>query len=800
MILIRIIILGFIFVYIVMILFSFDPADPGWMQHIGYNELMCSNIGGKVGARIADFLFFSFGVVAYIMPLFILFYLWKFFLNKNNRPVFIFFLELIAIFIFLLICCVCAQSIMNDIFYFAPGGIIGSILLNIIKVPQYFLYYIIMNLISISIIGCMYFFNQNFLNLIAKIYKKIIYILHIIFGKSLTSISKLNYYVQKVFCCSSIMSSIYFKKKYVVYKKFFNRQSKISKLLIKNCDKSTQFVSFTNSPICNNIISSLPSAMNFGCVEWNWLNNRDQQQHINIPKSDQFKLNVDGNNQYYCSNRIKFINTLDRINYSNKNVDEKSNCYSKKIFSKNMFMLFNNNVNRNHTLFKFMNHKSDSIFHNRKNRDKTKFIKSNLQKKTLPQNNMNHYHSIIVPKKKYNDTINLGLPNKNLLISNVKKKSINSFKFEQDAELIESKLLEYRIKAKVMQITSGPVVTLFALNLSAGIKSSKISGLSLDLARSLSVRAVRVIEVIPETPYIGLEIPNKNRDIVFLEEIISSENFRNMNSPLALALGKDICGIPVIADLRNMPHLLVSGTTGSGKSMGINSMIISMLYKSTPEEVRFIMIDPKILELSVYSNIPHLLKKVITDVNDVESILQLCIIEMERRYKLMSILNVRNLENYNNQVEQSIFTQDTIENNVFCFEITKKLPYIVIIIDELSDLMILTDKKIEVLITRLTQKARAAGIHLILSTQRPSVNVITGLIKANIPARIAFTVSSKIDSRTILGQSGAESLLGKGDMLYLPANSSMLVRIHGACVQDEEICSVVKFWTTQKHY
>lgn len=394
-------------------------------------------------------------------------------------------------------------------------------------------------------------------------------------------------------------------------------------------------------------------------------------------------------------------------------------------------------------------------------------------------------------KKKY-----VTLPNANLLIKNPTKKIKNCIEIENTSQLIEKKLLEYRISAKVVKVISGPVISRFELNLSAGIKSSKIYNLSLDLARSLSVNFVRVIRVIPGTPYVGLEIPNTTRELVYLKDIINSKKFQSIRSPLALILGKDISGQPVIEDLRSMPHLLIAGTTGSGKSSGINAMIISMLYKATPKEVRFIMIDPKILELSIYSNIPHLLKDVITNINDVESALQWCVQEMDQRYQLMSLVGVRNLENYNNYVDQQFVFKNKTNDNIK-LQLTK-LPYIVIIIDELSDLMMTTEKKIEMLITRLTQKSRAAGIHLILSTQRPSVNVITGLIKSNVPARLAFTVSSKIDSHTILGQSGAESLLGKGDMLYLPANCSTLMRVHGTYVQDQEINTVVNFWKNKK--
>ena len=379
---------------------------------------------------------------------------------------------------------------------------------------------------------------------------------------------------------------------------------------------------------------------------------------------------------------------------------------------------------------------------------------------------------------------------------------VDMFALEQTARLVEARLGDYRVKAEVVGISPGPVITRFELDLAPGVKAARISNLSRDLARSLSAVAVRVVEVIPGKPYVGLELPNKHRQTVYMREVLECDMFRDNPSPLSVVLGKDIAGEPVVADLAKMPHLLVAGTTGSGKSVGVNAMIISMLYKATPEEVRFIMIDPKMLELSVYEGIPHLLTEVVTDMKDAANALRWSVGEMERRYKLMSALGVRNLAGYNEKVRLAEemgrpipdpFWKpgDSMETSPPMLE---KLPYIVVLVDEFADLMMAVGKKVEELIARLAQKARAAGIHLVLATQRPSVDVITGLIKANIPTRIAFTVSSKIDSRTILDQGGAESLLGMGDMLYMPPNSSMPVRVHGAFVRDEEVHAVVQDW------
>ncbi|WP_420065627.1 DNA translocase FtsK 4TM domain-containing protein [Pectobacterium colocasium] len=379
---------------------------------------------------------------------------------------------------------------------------------------------------------------------------------------------------------------------------------------------------------------------------------------------------------------------------------------------------------------------------------------------------------------------------------------VDHFALEQTARLIEARLADFRVKADVVDHSPGPVITRFELDLAPGVKAARISNLSRDLARSLSVVAVRIVEVIPGRPYVGLELPNAHRQTVYLREVLDCDQFRDNPSPLSIVLGKDIAGEPVVADLAKMPHLLVAGTTGSGKSVGVNAMIISMLYKATPEDVRFIMIDPKMLELSVYEGIPHLLTEVVTDMKDAANALRWCVGEMERRYKLMSALGVRNLAGYNERVMTANAMGRPIPDPFWkpsdSMDMTppvlEKLPYIVVMVDEFADLMMAVGKKVEELIARLAQKARAAGIHLVLATQRPSVDVITGLIKANIPTRIAFTVSSKIDSRTILDQGGAESLLGMGDMLYMAPNSSIPVRVHGAFVRDEEVHAVVQDW------
>jgi S-DNA-T family DNA segregation ATPase FtsK/SpoIIIE len=384
------------------------------------------------------------------------------------------------------------------------------------------------------------------------------------------------------------------------------------------------------------------------------------------------------------------------------------------------------------------------------------------------------------------------------------KQGYSQDSLEAMSRLVELKLRDFGIEVEVKSVSPGPVITRFELDPAPGVKVSQIANLSKDLARSLSVVSVRIVEVIPGKSYVGLEIPNANRQLVTLGEILKSRAYDDMASPLTLALGKDIGGNSVVADLARMPHLLIAGTTGSGKSVGINAMVLSILYKTQPEQVRMIMVDPKMLELSVYEGIPHLLTPVVTDMNEASNALRWCVAEMDRRYALMAALGVRNIGGYNRKVRDAISAGDPIKDPTFrppeLFDEEKPiehptlvpLPYIVVVIDELADMMMIVGKKVEELIARLAQKARASGIHMILATQRPSVDVITGLIKANVPTRIAFQVSARVDSRTILDQQGAENLLGHGDMLYLPPGTSLPVRVHGAFVADNEVHAVVR--------
>ena len=382
-----------------------------------------------------------------------------------------------------------------------------------------------------------------------------------------------------------------------------------------------------------------------------------------------------------------------------------------------------------------------------------------------------------------------------------KQQSFSPDSLEAMSRLLEIKLKEFGVEVSVVDVHPGPVITRFEIELAPGLKVSRISNLAKDLARSLAVLSVRVVEVIPGKTTVGIEIPNEDRQIVRFSEVLSSEAYDQQKSPVTLALGQDIAGEPVITDLAKMPHLLVAGTTGSGKSVGVNAMILSILFKSTPEQARLIMIDPKMLELSIYEGIPHLLCPVVTDMKEAANSLRWCVAEMERRYKLMAKMGVRNLAGFNRKIKDASEMGEGIEDPLYKKEseddeppLLEQLPTIVVVVDEFADMMMIVGKKVEELIARIAQKARAAGIHLILATQRPSVDVITGLIKANIPTRMAFQVSSKIDSRTILDQGGAEQLLGHGDMLYLPPGTGLPVRVHGAFVSDDEVHRVVDAW------
>ncbi|URJ27591.1 DNA translocase FtsK 4TM domain-containing protein [Candidatus Blochmanniella camponoti] len=756
--------------YLIISLISFNPADPGWLQTTWDGSI--HNVGGMLGAKISDFLFFIFGIPVYVIPLFLFFYLWKICVQGMRITVFIFIFKLIGILILLFACCGLAHITIDNFFYFSSGGIVGSISYDIISSYEKMTHHVsIILFFFIGIIDITVFFNK-FFGMILKTIKNHLF----------------NYlrYLSALFFC---------KKK---YRYQFIHQKSCAKRLMYPLVFSTQDPNFLK-----NLKNDLLNIQIIPDVSKNI--SRSTKQFNPILKNNFFKMK--------CISAIKIFSQgynyyqkkyVTNVVSKGKNCSVKNNKFDQTICSSNnnIHCVDKREQKHNVSLIQDLN----VIRTDRNNIDQKipMFVKKNI-KQHVP---LLKYKKVPTghPIPCYNNRA-ATFPNIDLLTtSSSEKTTIDFLELKKISQFLESKLLEYHIVANVANIVPGPVITRFELNLSPGIKSSRISNLSRDLARVLYTNSVKVVDVIPGTPYVGLEIPNKQRRTVYLGDIIGSDQFRNINTPLALVLGKDISGQPLIIDLKSLPHLLVAGTTGSGKSVGINAMIISLLYKATPEEVRFIMIDPKILELSIYSGIPHLLKQIITNTQEVYEVLQWCVKEMERRYKLMAMLSVRNLENYNSYITQcyskkyatnNIISKYVNNDTAFCSNTLDKLPYIVIIVDEFSDLMMTTTKKVEELVIRLTQKARAAGIHVILATQRPSVNVITGVIKANIPARIAFTVSSKIDSRTILDQSGAESLLGMGDMLYLGPHSSISTRVHGAFIEDREIRAVVNFWKNQ---
>ncbi|URJ23433.1 DNA translocase FtsK 4TM domain-containing protein [Blochmannia endosymbiont of Camponotus sp. C-003] len=772
--------------YLIVALISFNPADPGWLQTMWHGSI--HNFGGMFGAKISDFLFFTFGIPVYIIPLFIFFYLWRICVQGMRITILIFIFKLIGILILLFACCGLAHIMMDDFFYFSSGGMLGSISYHFISSYTQITHHIsIILFFLIGIIDIIVFFNSFFWMVLKTIKNQLC-----------------NYL--------SYLSTLFFCYKKYRYR-FIHRKSCTQRFMypLVSFPQDLNFLKISRNDLLN--IHIVPDISKNIIKSTKQCSPTLRNNSLKMKCISEIKIFRQGLNciEYLVSHFKLFIRQSGYDDYQKKNVTNVSykeekcsvniNKYDEKICSNNDMYRFDKREQKHNASW---TQDLNVICTDRNNIDQkipiviNKSIKRNVpffKDKNMP---IRHHYDF------FYDKTSVTFPDINLLTTSSSEKTMIDFlELKEHAQLLESKLLEYHITAKVVNIVPGPVITRFELSLSPGIKSSRISNLSRDLARVLYTNSVKVVDIIPGTPYIGLEIPNKKRKTVYLGDIISSEQFRNISTPLALVLGKDISGKPLVVDLKSMPHLLIAGTTGSGKSVGINAMIIGLLYKATPEEVRFIMIDPKILELSVYSGIPHLLKKIITNTQEVYEVLQWCIKEMERRYKLMAILGVRNLENYNNHVTQ-FYSNKCVTNNIIgkymndkivsYSDKLKKLPYIVIIVDEFSDLMMTTTKKVEELVIRLTQKARAAGIHVILATQRPSVNVITGVIKANIPSRIAFTVSSKIDSRTILDQSGAESLLGMGDMLYLGPNSSISTRVHGAFIEDQEIHAVTNFW------
>jgi len=749
-------------------LFTFSPADPSWSQTSWGGQL--HNAGGYIGAWVADTLFFTFGSLAYPLPFFIVFLGWVSLKKRTENESVDFTLwgtRLLGLFVLLLTSCGLADINFDDLWYFSSGGVVGDVITNL-ALPTF-------NLLGSTLI-LLFFWGAGFTLLTGISW------LSIVDGLGEAAINFASKVVQHF--RRSPEDDVYLEVDTHHYDSVL--EDKISDRIAADMINNTSSVidddncsepmmiqepkrSFSihmpNVNMPNDKFSDMSLDVNIAPLS----STIEELEHHAIELDDyaeqsslSLEPDIDERNEPILSDVLPDIDVDNGVNVTISESDEPDE------------------INQDADVVAFQNMVADA--------QKTHVSQQNPFLVTATED---------LPKPTE------PMPTLELLYSPEQRENfIDKNVLEKIARLVESKLADYKIQAEVVGIYPGPVITRFELDLAPGVKVSRISGLSMDLARSLSASAVRVVEVIPGKPYVGLELPNTSRQTVYLSDVISSEKFKKSTSPTTVILGEDIAGEAVVADLAKMPHVLVAGTTGSGKSVGVNVMILSMLYKSTPEDVRFIMIDPKMLELSIYEGIPHLLSKVVTDMKDAANALRWCVAEMERRYKLMSVLGVRNVKGFNDKLKMAADAGHPIHDPLWkegdsMDEVApelERLPYIVVIIDEFADLMMVVGKKVEELIARLAQKARAAGIHLILATQRPSVDVITGLIKANIPTRVAFTVSTKTDSRTILDQGGAESLLGMGDMLYLPPGSSHTIRVHGAFASDDDVHSVVNNW------
>jgi len=723
--------------FIMLALFSFDPADPGWSQ-TGY-QTPVRNLGGAIGAYFSDLLLNLFGLVAYSLPFIIAVTGWLLF-QKYHRLVQLDYLTLGLKFIGFILFYIGITSIasmnFDDVYYFSAGGILGDVLSNSL-LP--YLSFVGSTLLFVTFCG------SGFVLLTG------ISLLKIIDRVGEYTIAGLEYLVAlPALIKHHLGTSIEKKSDNKVIEQteveLPNKLAAIENTESKSSDKTAtdHFIPFDEEPEeVKEALAALSKEEHESLFakseDDSAYNSRDQEHFVDIDElmGEPLAMNVQ---EHVSDDEIAAaFEPVEKIV-----VDEPTTLHDK--------------------------------------------IYQQLEKDKPVEPN-------------YEDMPSLDLLDRADRVKN----PIDQEQLDKVSRLVEAKLIEFGIKAEVVDVFPGPVITRFELNLAPGVKVSKITNLSKDLARSLSAKSVRVVEVIEGKSVIGIELPNKHRETVFFSDVVSHDKFAQSKSNLAMAIGSDISGEPVIADLAKMPHLLVAGTTGSGKSVAVNTMIVSILYKSSPEDVRMIMIDPKQVELSVYDGIPHLLSEVVTDMKEAANALRWCVGEMERRYQLMSKLGVRNLKGYNDKVLQAIADGEPMIDPLWqpsdAFTQTpptlEKLPSIVIIVDEFADMMMIVGKKVEELIARIAQKARAAGIHLILATQRPSADVITGLIKANIPTRMALRVQSRIESRIILDQQGAEQLLGMGDMFYLAPGEAVPIRVHGAFVDDHEVHAVVSDWKSR---
>lgn len=842
-------------VYLFLSLFTYNPSDPGWSRTAWHYPI--SNLGGYIGAYISDILFQFFGLIAYSLPVIIIFFclqLMGYFYRHASDPINYFSVSfrIIGILAFVLSCCGFFALNIRDPEQFQAGGYLGSIVIESL-LPVMSSLATSLALLATTLACITLLTGFSWLYLFEKIGALVMFILSPIkwlFTPDKVSQpadskqeDKLTTEKQPQFDLPiDVDSSDNIDSTKLATESDISTTKPISlkddEVFIKTAAQLLQSIEANTSPnetnqptkdiskkemdpdailarmetILKNMNESTTSDMSSTESDGE-INSRealepfeeDKYAIADAPSKPLFTM--EHNEPKINLNHIASQDSVDPIVI--EPLAETSPSITPEYHNTNDIPAeFEIPEDVDISLLKEENPLIDDIYQNEVvNESNEQQTKNEIKEVTDEDEDEDKEESLIHPLLKRNDKPlpkpTTPLPSLNLLTPPPTTRiEVDHAALNAMSEQIEKSLSDYRVKARVVDYLPGPVITRFEIELAPGIKAARISTLDRDLARSLSMPSVRVVEVIPGKPYVGIELPNKNRQTVYFREVLDSPQFKNAQSPLTIVLGKDIAGQSVVADLAKMPHLLVAGTTGSGKSVGVNAMILSILYKSQPEDVRFIMIDPKMLELSIYEGIPHLLTQVVTDMKDAANALNWCVNEMERRYRLMSALGVRNIAGFNEKIklaeEMGRPIPDPLWKPTDSMDLEmptlEKLPYIVVMVDEFADLIMAVGKKVEELIARLAQKARAAGIHLVLATQRPSVDVITGLIKANIPTRIAFTVSSKIDSRTILDQMGAESLLGMGDMLYLAPNSSIPIRVHGAFVRDEEVHAVVQDW------
>ncbi|WCE31225.1 DNA translocase FtsK [Vibrio sp. SCSIO 43137] len=787
-------------IFLAVSLYSFNPADPSWSQTSWGGEV--KNAAGTVGALFADSLFFTFGTLAFSIPVIAGVMTWALFKKRSEDDAVDLVLwgsRLLGLTVVILTSCGLADINFDDIWYFSSGGVIGDVLtslalpsLNVLGSTLVFLFLWCAGLTlltGISWLSVVEWLGNGALSLAA-------WLVNAVRG---TPAEKLQANLAVPESASDLVDdealpvvSTEEQKQQPASSRYNIHTPQQSQPVSASSADSVTETEETDIPDRTSQLSSTIEELEQQAASADDMASgriaqsqerltglQDEQDQSISPEPYMQLGDIDSVTLEQQDNGSDKQTALDTDNQvSHEELSPEGEAYVEPQTAPESVAVAESDQDPDVTAFQEMVQEAQSNMAGAEN----PFLIKKEQDLPVPTSPMPTLELLYHPEKRENH--------------------IDREALEEIARLVEAKLADYKISARVVDIFPGPVITRFELDLAPGVKVSRISSLSMDLARSLSAMAVRVVEVIPGKPYVGLELPNMSRQTVYLSDVVSSEQFIQANSPTTVVLGQDIAGEAVVADLAKMPHVLVAGTTGSGKSVGVNVMILSMLYKSTPEDVRFIMIDPKMLELSIYEGIPHLLSEVVTDMKDASNALRWCVGEMERRYKLMSALGVRNVKGFNEKLKMAADAGHPIHDPLWQPgdsmdaepPLLEKLPYIVVVVDEFADLMMVVGKKVEELIARLAQKARAAGIHLILATQRPSVDVITGLIKANIPTRVAFTVSTKTDSRTILDQGGAESLLGMGDMLYLPPGSSHTIRVHGAFASDDDVHSVVNDW------